>query len=1250
MKKGTLRLLPLQAELNLNKQKVDIEDFAGWNKCNAPVYGNCLSPLYKKNNTHHDFFIGDDNYDFTEGTLYKNGTAVLSGTGSKKLKKTQIAENYSSMKVSESGVLCWARETAANKVMFKIGGQSAVERTIANAQLIYTTKVFGDDDAELYGVVVWYMHTNGQSGYYLEWEKEGTLHQSYGTGSPTLFSNFNITAPLIQVAISNGICVITFFGAYGSNINEVDKKNITIYNNTIYENSTFHDNSTYATRYETVDNKNFVTVEVSNSRQRIELADTLLTSAYFGNVVDQAVTVSLQNVAPSDVTVTMWYMDKNNQKQTAYSIVIPQGSLSVTKKFRLFFYSYHSNFGSSRSGTMYFIDGVGYNSLPTGFFLLPCYTYVEGTKSYSSIGYNVSYLANNAANNPASEGELVTTNIIFDNELKPLSESIPANFFTTLVVAKGISINCIAGKTKVKNLGLNFHSDWQTSTVYSVTMQYIDMTQSWAKAEQSWITNFIDGKNYTETFGNVGTPQTLNVSGFTAGSGAKVPYNTGVGNMGNVTIYLYRKTAYTTPALKECDCVLDDNRCYTIGDIVTPSDEEIPRKIFTLAGTITSFDTINNQIIYTSIATFNITYDSTEDNVFPRYYIGRSLCLQANYLRIVYKFKASVESEKVIYFEIDNTTIRTALGKNIVLFPGVSKDGSVGNQGTCVNIEGWRLLYNNNLLSNVACYENENYIGTILADWLTVDTDFGITCNADVLYYKDNSNKIWKIEKVSAGAEWEYRVIENRYVILNTTNYFNCYDTETGLKRHWASDYNNRVSFGYGFSQYSVNADFTQLLTTELFEGLIATGQNANYERTKDYITSVELGALYYKDCLKDYYYFKSCSVPTGAIELVDVYRGDDGSTAAAYVYSLASDIKFINTDLTSPNAIYPISENGDVRYNPNLFTRFISSYNNKDMVISDKIAYKLLYFNNVIPVMAYYLLDGVEGVEDAFVLQSSYYGVTATRLYQMNYSNGVGVEVVCDITNLEYLGALPTQALFWSAQNRAIYSFKGNCIMALSQYANEVEVILNKWYNPATQELFLDTNIGLLVFSDLGTYCLPKFTVEIPPEQEGEEPTYEERDIKDIFFYPDMFIINLEDDTSYSYYWSYNPKENYESNGVHFVTKYYGNAKTPITVNNIWIRIYNQDNAQAEGEISFKGFTVTDSGFQTDEKVVTIGGDEGEVWDEQTNTMLVKYTPQYNRGLGFSLEVKTTFPIVDIKYDYVEEGLVEGQIAHINI
>ena len=207
---------------------------------------------------------------------------------------------------------------------------------------------------------------------------------------------------------------------------------------------------------------------------------------------------------------------------------------------------------------------------------------------------------------------------------------------------------------------------------------------------------------------------------------------------------------------------------------------------------------------------------------------------------------------------------------------------------------------------------------------------------------------------------------------------------------------------------------------------------------------------------------------------------------------------------------------------------------------------------------------------------------------------------------------------------------------------------IYGKWYNPATQELFLDTNIGILVFSDLGTYCL-----EWSNETNAQS-------VKDIFFFTDYFIINLIGDTTKSHYYSYNNKTGYESNKVHILTKYYGNGLVPITVNNVYIRLYDQAVENAEGFIKMKGYTITDKGTETDTKEVLIGGEDnpeanpptvaGEAWDTLTGTMLVKYTPQYNRGLGFALEVETTFPIIDIKFDYVENGTIESQIAHVNI
>lgn len=1242
MKKGQLRLIPLQADLCLNKQKVDIEDFKGWQDCNAPVYGDCLSPLYKKDNTHHDIFIGEDNYDFTDGTLYKNGTAVLSGAGSKKLKKTKVTGEYSSLKVTEDNLLTWARETASNSVSFRLGDDDATRQiSIASAVRLIAIKCFGDSDASLYGVVVWYLHTSGKYGYYVAWKKSGTFYESYGEdysgdiADATLYDSFEVIAPLIQVAVVEGGFIVSLFGNSGANLSHTEVKNIAVFSNTVYDNPTFQDTSLYPTRYQTVIENTSIHISLQSYYGHLNGRDWNATSDTGPRCIlryySQSVTVKLSNPLSVPVTIDFYYYTKEDvATNTGKSVTIPAGSTAVTISNDIF------NAVSSVDGvigTLYWKNGTQVNGFDATDTFLPAQ--IDYDDKHFTLSARVKVSDVTERNNPLSAGEtyvktvMVSTDSklgyidLFSRNYPGLGETSSKTRMTSTETISDIynrEISTVKGNLTAKpNWSSEIYPTW---AIFNITG---------TPTLQPWVLCDIQGELLFDT----------NPSGNN--------YNTS-GNAYEPFDRAY-KTAYQEAALKECDCVLDDNRLYCIGDIVENREVEMPTKLFALVGQFTAFASGSKQIQYTSLASFNISYDVSDANIYPKYYAGLSASIQDKYIRILYKFKKNLETEEIIYFGVDSSSIKTSLGKNITLYPGVQKGSDTNIQGGCLNKDGWRLLFNNNMLSNVGCYENENYIGTILADWLSIDTDFHTTFNADKLYYRDNTNVIWCIEKVDSGEEWQYRVIENRYIVLNTTNYFNCYDTQTGLKRHWASDFNNRIMYGFGFTQYEVNATFTNLLQSDLFRGFIITGQNANYERTKDTITSLELGAIYYERCLKDYISFISCDTPYGALEGIDYYRGDDDSTSALYICSYQNGLKYIDTDLTNPNAVYPIAEGGNVRYNPNLFTRFISSYNNKDMVISDGVAYKLLYFNNVVPIMAYYLLDGVESLENAFVLQSTYYGVSKTRLYQMNYNNGVGVEVVCDITNMEYLGALPTQALFWSAQNRAIYAFTGSCIMQLRQYANELENIYGKWYNPATQELFLDTNIGLLVFSDLGTYCLKGFN---------------SKRIRDIFFFTDYFIINLveqpteQEPVIYSHYYSYNNKTGYESNHVIFFTKYYGNAHTPITVNNIYIRLYNQSEENPSGYISFKGHTITDIGMQTDLKVVNIGGEDdpqavppvvaGEQWDNETGTILIKYTPQYNRGLAFALEVDTTFPIIDIKFDYVEDGGVESQISHINI
>jgi len=1253
MKKGIIRQIPLQADLCLNKQKVDIEDFKGWNKCNAPVYGNCLSPLYKNQGTHHDIFIGNDTYDFVEGVLKKNGTEVLSGAGSKKIKKTKITEDYSSVAVASDNVLTWVKELSGSSFSYSLHGSASTEVTLQNCQRIVSTKAFDRHNLLMYGIVVLYLRTDAAYGYYIAWSDNGTVRSTNGADDPTVYTDFNVISPLIQVAVfAQSKFMVSFFGSSGASLSETDVKNVYIEGSAVYDNPDFHDGTVTPLRYKVHDGDFKINAKINTSFYHTEYRDY----TYVQIGMKQELILEISKHA-TDVEIELLSNDPDNAR-TLETFSIPANmSTDVVYKRTVYYWDYitSDSGGTQTPNYRYKLEITGENTVDT-----------SGT------------------------GLIVPDSIDFSTAeyIKTLPCYIRENYWYTDEIRRGKSDKNICGRFRCKTVtniddtdapvngwsewkdfggygynGLEIKNYWGAKTLNGVepTADYwsyadaIDYLDNASIVLNNWNTNCCYAAGfwayrYIGSEGNWERDCKCNPIWFNANANPTTTllygegyYNFSYKNSKYVYGFYQYKTAYTENALKTVDCCFDDGNLYCVGAITTDTETPLPTKLFSLSGTFDSFTVGTKTIEYTTSTSFDIQYDYyDENNVYIKYYVGMNISLSNNYLRIVYQFKAKKDDKEEDYINVLVDCLGIAEGEKAAhLYAGINSKTGGNVQGGVKNstaTEGFRMLFNNNLMSNIACYEQKDYIGTIIADWFTIDDTFCPAFSATQLYYKDINNHIWKVELVSNNADWDYKFIENRYIVLNTVNYFNCYDTKTGLKRHWASDYNNRIIFGFPFEEYEADTQFKSLLETEKFSGLLITGQNANYEETKDSITGIEIGAIYYNKVLRDYMSFISCNVPYGAVEGIDMYRGDDNSTSALYICSFQNGLKYIDNDLVNPAAIYPISENGDIRFNPNLFTQFISSYNNKDMVISDGIAYKLLYFNNVIPIMAYYMLDGVEELENAFVLQSSYYGVSSTRLYQMNYTNGVGVEVVCDITNLEYLGALPTQALFWSAQNRAIYTFKGNCIMQLSQYANDLTVIKGKWYNPATQELFLDTNIGLLVFSDLGTYCLEK------------ENEYENSDIKDIFFFPDRFLINLKINTTTTFYFSYNNLEDYTSNKIKLITKYYGNAKTPITINNVYVRLFNQNVINATGDIVFKAHTVTDIGVHTDTKTVNIGGETGEQWDSETDTMLVKYTPQYNRGLGVALEIETTFPIIDIKYDYVDEVSTESQVAHINI
>ena len=110
----------------------------------------------------------------------------------------------------------------------------------------------------------------------------------------------------------------------------------------------------------------------------------------------------------------------------------------------------------------------------------------------------------------------------------------------------------------------------------------------------------------------------------------------------------------------------------------------------------------------------------------------------------------------------------------------------------------WGISYSN----------DEDEMGTLLTEWQNVDENFYVIFDGEYFIYRDRYNKLFKVSIVD-GNQLK-AIIDDRYIIVNTTSYFNCYDSVLERLTHYASDYNGRVipgSSNYAESDYQTRSN-----------------------------------------------------------------------------------------------------------------------------------------------------------------------------------------------------------------------------------------------------------------------------------------------------------------------------------------------------------------------------------------------------------------------------------------------------------
>jgi hypothetical protein len=313
----------------------------------------------------------------------------------------------------------------------------------------------------------------------------------------------------------------------------------------------------------------------------------------------------------------------------------------------------------------------------------------------------------------------------------------------------------------------------------------------------------------------------------------------------------------------------------------------------------------------------------------------------------------------------------------------------------------------------------------------------------------------------------------------------------------------------------------------DLIQTISGSNQNGNYQITNDPISSYSVAP----EVLENMWmvtnpFMLKCEDATQAI---DIYLGFQNVTATyftsykngAFIRDTALDLAYMNTDTL---------------YNPNIFTKYIHTFNFNDMIINSatNTAYPLNKYNGQM-FLSYQLTSGIENADNVFVVQTLIYYISDNKIWEAYYDNGVlsNVQAISAIKGLKYLGCLPTEAIFWSPLDRTFWSFAGDAILRKVIQANDISNILGSWYNEGTQELFVATNKGLLCLNNICNYMLTDFT-----------------NVSDMWFFDNYFIAkntihttegDETDDYKLAYEHSVLPTND---SYMHFTTKWFGSTE----------------------------------------------------------------------------------------------------------
>lgn len=560
----------------------------------------------------------------------------------------------------------------------------------------------------------------------------------------------------------------------------------------------------------------------------------------------------------------------------------------------------------------------------------------------------------------------------------------------------------------------------------------------------------------------------------------------------------------------------------------------------------------------------------------------------------------------------------------------------------------FREIINNGVISNVSICEDIYHVGTLLETANGIDPKIPVFYkngkDGDTIVYKTEQEK-WIEVKVLDNVEDKITMLGKDYAILPTTKITNCIRLSDKSLHHFAPDWNNRFSL-VGSPYNDKQIEPLQLPAINTIESgaktsdfMFATGINVNYEVTENQIVGYNAAVLRLQSQ-------EANITPIAFVseyDNIDIYFSDlnrnKNATVPAYYTSFsASDLSyglFNNIDLVDID--YP-----DFTANIlNLFCKVKPSNFGRYYLDDGSTYYSLNMYNGKV-YFVYFTTSLLDDIRELFMVQGQTFAVTRSDYLYSVFIDQYGATTLADsianVKGLQFCGAVPDMAIFYSPMDRTLKSFTADHILKNIDQATDIAEVYYTTYSPQTSAVYICTNNGIYVYSTLGQYRLPIVNVkEIYFGGYNDIHTYilyegyekgTDEEGNEIIVTTDLVNDYVFDKTTGQFDLDENGEELYKIQPIQLETNYYGKGNNLVSVNDcVYLRLYSDD-APFNTELSFTERTITDDVYRTMTKKIQINKSD---WDERTKTCYVRYQPRQQRAAGFSLEIKSECAIVNM-------------------